>query len=376
MAMILGSAIQASLNQGSMLQQYDSDCEVFRQRFRQFQYKEAAGPREAFNKLWELCCQWLQPHIRSKEQMLELLVLEQFLRILPTEIETWARLYRPDKREKILALIEDLERELEIPKKQVPRPEMLLEEQEPMDTAHTRTTTELESPALQVMGCFQDSTLAAEKITQEGPQEQNYAAIGHDQAYLEPEHPGPNPERSFLVDLTEYLWEKDFQNSKGFGVEGENEENTTKQKILEDMYSFIFNLEGNSVHGPTSQEDQKELENQWEVCSEEPQVDFTKVYNYQNHFPGEQPESSYTEEPLNLVSHRENSPGEKSHQCSTCGNWFVEKSQHTEQGRIYSGEEPPKCPESGASFLFSSDLCSDYELDTGETPDEYTTYQK
>ena len=110
---------QASLNQGSVFQEYDTDCEVFRQRFRQFQYKEAAGPHEAFNKLWELCCQWLKPKMRSKEQILELLVLEQFLTILPTEIETWVREHCPENRERVVSLIEDLQRELEIPEQQV-----------------------------------------------------------------------------------------------------------------------------------------------------------------------------------------------------------------------------------------------------------------
>lgn len=119
MAVAQGCAIQASLNQGSVFQGYDTDSEVFRQRFRQFQYKEAAGPREAFNTLRELCCQWLKPTMRSKEQILELLVLEQFLIILPLELETWVTEQCPESTERVVSLIEDLQRELEIPEQQV-----------------------------------------------------------------------------------------------------------------------------------------------------------------------------------------------------------------------------------------------------------------
>lgn len=50
---------------------------------------------------------------------MELLVLEQFLTILPTEIETWVREHCPENRERVVSLIEDLQRELEIPEQQV-----------------------------------------------------------------------------------------------------------------------------------------------------------------------------------------------------------------------------------------------------------------
>nr|XP_004668087.1 SCAN domain-containing protein 1 [Jaculus jaculus] len=57
--------------------------ETFRQRFRQFRYQDAAGPREAFRQLRELSRQWLRPDIRTKEQIVEMLVMEQLLTIMP-----------------------------------------------------------------------------------------------------------------------------------------------------------------------------------------------------------------------------------------------------------------------------------------------------
>uniref|UniRef100_I3MTG6 SCAN domain-containing protein 1 n=1 Tax=Ictidomys tridecemlineatus TaxID=43179 RepID=I3MTG6_ICTTR len=73
-----GSAPQAEAAPGSR-----PGPETFRQRFRQFRYQDAAGPREAFRQLRELSRQWLRPDIRTKEQMVEMLVQEQLLAILP-----------------------------------------------------------------------------------------------------------------------------------------------------------------------------------------------------------------------------------------------------------------------------------------------------
>uniref|UniRef100_A0A803T907 SCAN box domain-containing protein n=1 Tax=Anolis carolinensis TaxID=28377 RepID=A0A803T907_ANOCA len=57
------------------------------QNFRSFCYQEAEGPRMACSRLWDLCHQWLKPGRNTKLQMLELVILEQFLAILPQEMQ-------------------------------------------------------------------------------------------------------------------------------------------------------------------------------------------------------------------------------------------------------------------------------------------------
>ncbi|XP_069349427.1 zinc finger and SCAN domain-containing protein 16 isoform X3 [Eulemur rufifrons] len=76
--------------QDSISQKYSPHRrELFRQHFRKLCYQDAPGPREALTQLWELCCQWLRPECHTKEQILDLLVLEQFLSILPRDLQAW-----------------------------------------------------------------------------------------------------------------------------------------------------------------------------------------------------------------------------------------------------------------------------------------------
>lgn len=96
--------------QESMLR---DDLESFRQKFRWFCYSQEEGPRKTLNQLWELCKQWLRPDIHTKEQILELLVFEQFLRVLPGEMRIWVNSQHPESSVEVVTLVEDLNQTLE-----------------------------------------------------------------------------------------------------------------------------------------------------------------------------------------------------------------------------------------------------------------------
>ncbi|XP_006902704.1 PREDICTED: piggyBac transposable element-derived protein 1 [Elephantulus edwardii] len=82
-----------------------------RLHFRKFCYHEASGPREALAQLRELCHQWLRPEVHTKEQILELLVLEQLLTILPKELQTYMQIYHLESGEEAVTALENLETE-------------------------------------------------------------------------------------------------------------------------------------------------------------------------------------------------------------------------------------------------------------------------
>ncbi|KAM5132968.1 zinc finger and SCAN domain-containing protein 18 isoform 2-T5 [Callospermophilus lateralis] len=92
-----------------------ADLEFSRLRFREFVYQEAAGPHQTLARLHELCRQWLRPEACSKEQILEMLVLEQFLGILPDRVRPWVVAQYPESCKKAASLVEGLTDVLEEP---------------------------------------------------------------------------------------------------------------------------------------------------------------------------------------------------------------------------------------------------------------------
>ncbi|XP_057576591.1 zinc finger protein 483 [Hippopotamus amphibius kiboko] len=118
-------------DQEALLRGDTADPESFRQRFRWFCYSEEAGPRKALNQLWELCIQWLRPDIHTKEQILELLVFEQFLTILPGEIRIWVKSQHPESSEEVVTLVEDLTQVLEGTEDMISQDSVISQEENP-----------------------------------------------------------------------------------------------------------------------------------------------------------------------------------------------------------------------------------------------------
>nr|XP_060636284.1 zinc finger protein 250-like isoform X1 [Anolis sagrei ordinatus] len=83
-----------SVVKASILQHHGITPEIQWRCFRQYRYHKSKGPREACRKLRALAWRWLKD--LSKERVLEQLVLEQFLDILPQEMQSWVRRCGPE----------------------------------------------------------------------------------------------------------------------------------------------------------------------------------------------------------------------------------------------------------------------------------------
>ncbi|XP_040107739.1 zinc finger and SCAN domain-containing protein 5B-like [Oryx dammah] len=73
--------------QDTLMEDSECDQETWHVRFRTFSSSEESDPIEDLRRLRELCRLWLRPDLHTKEQMLDRLVLEQFMICMPLECQ-------------------------------------------------------------------------------------------------------------------------------------------------------------------------------------------------------------------------------------------------------------------------------------------------
>uniref|UniRef100_A0A8C6A121 Zinc finger protein 307 n=1 Tax=Marmota marmota marmota TaxID=9994 RepID=A0A8C6A121_MARMA len=289
-------------------------AECSRQRFRAFCYPEASGPREALSRLRELCRQWLRPEMYSKEQILELLVLEQFLTILPGDLQNWVREQHPESGEEVVVLLEYLEKHLDEPTPQPPgghqgqellccKVALLTQVQESQNSQFQpmKALLKHESPASQhlqdrggkIQATIQDLPPAKEHLEKPG---QKLYHLGEDIAQI------------------------------SAGAEaGEQDEGGLQRKQK--------NATGSRRH----------------ICHE-----CGKSFAQSS----------------GLTKHRRIHTGEKPYECEDCGKTFIGSSALVIHQRVHTGEKPYECEDCGKVFSHSSNLIKHQRTHTGEKPYE------
>ncbi|XP_023411740.1 zinc finger protein 397-like [Loxodonta africana] len=372
--------------------------EIFRQRFRQFCYEETRGPREALNQLRDLCHQWLQPEIHTKVQILELLVLEQFLGILPEELQAWVRERQPESGEEAVTVLEDLERELDDPGQQVKAfvatKEEIQEEVALLTTAQESTTVWLtamdghlraESPTPHFQQ-ERDGVTKTKKMALPAKQEVSAEVKQHEEDFG-----SLNMKFSQVSEAREHCKgrvkrqqkDDDMGQRKQNGDEhGENISLNSGLIATQRMYAGEKIREGDDCEKSFSQTSSDLTKNQRIHTGAKPYEcdQCGKAFNYSSHLilhqrihTGEKPYEcdkcgkSFSQS-SNLILHQRIHTGEKPYECVKCGKSFSQSSNLILHQRIHTGEKPYECDKCGKSFSQSSSLIQHQRIHTGEKP--------
>uniref|UniRef100_K7EYE1 SCAN box domain-containing protein n=1 Tax=Pelodiscus sinensis TaxID=13735 RepID=K7EYE1_PELSI len=79
----------------AILDQAGVTPKTHRQKFRAEKYQPGERPRAVVQRLKEAATRWLDPERRTAAQVVDMIVLDQFLQILPPEGRTWVRRHQP-----------------------------------------------------------------------------------------------------------------------------------------------------------------------------------------------------------------------------------------------------------------------------------------
>ncbi|XP_077186731.1 zinc finger and SCAN domain-containing protein 26-like isoform X1 [Paroedura picta] len=314
---------------GEVLAEEPVSSRIECQLFRQFAYQEAEGPREACRHLRRLCHQWLKPERHTKEQILELVVLEQFLAVLPPEMQSWIAECSPQTCAQAVILAEDFllkQQENEAREEQVMSPF----EESPPQKGLLDPWQRPQVGELTLEGGAEASLLGEdnEKICRKarnplgssGRKAPSWLPSGR----AEP-NASPCPERA---EASESPYENRLEKGVGQFI--------NSQGTYEDLDESLV-----PPAAPPS-----ERGHGCHVCG--------KAFRRRS----------------NLIAHERTHSGEKWYNCSDCGKSFVSRAAFLIHQRVHTGEKPYKCSYCGKGFNTGSSLTRHKRIHTGEKPYE------
>ncbi|XP_034553727.1 uncharacterized protein LOC117822893 isoform X2 [Notolabrus celidotus] len=93
--MDIDDSLDYDLVKSAVFAKYDINPETYRQKFRSLEVDLEESPKELYARLKELYGKWIQPKGKTIQEIGEMIILEQYLRMLSPELQVWIREHNP-----------------------------------------------------------------------------------------------------------------------------------------------------------------------------------------------------------------------------------------------------------------------------------------
>ncbi|XP_054834185.1 zinc finger protein 397-like [Eublepharis macularius] len=359
-----------------------------RQHFRQFSYQEVEGPRAAYGQLQELCCQWLKAERHTKEEILELLILEQFLTILPQEMQSWVRECCPESCMQAVILAEDfLLKQNEALRSKDPMPEHLPEAAvissegnkiQPPDTWNFVVEVKQEWEGEEwLLGNGQERMTQVDSLHQGGPQEGtpdgmslgsgNTFQYGKEEAGVGSKT-GPGKKQRTKLEK-----KMDEPVAKGDQEEIKIDKNIHRCACGKSFRSSLDLQMHESTHSGEKLDKYTDCRKTFSGASELRSPE--RISTGGKPFQCSMCQKSFASG-SNLIAHERIHTGEKPFKCLKCGKIFRQKGTLSTHEKIHIGEKPYKCSQCGKSFHQKGNLTTHEKIHVEEKPFQCSMCQK